>query len=75
MRLWAIGSWIVFLLSIGFGILTLMALTGALDPDPKRVPVQVSIRCPSVRTYSKLQVLSFMTALILTITFGTLTLK
>ena len=31
-----IGSWVFYILSIACGVLTLMALTGNLDPQPKR---------------------------------------
>jgi hypothetical protein len=74
-RPWAIASWTAFLFSIACGILTLMALTGTLDQDPKRPPVPVSIRCSSVKTYSGLQAISFLAALILTVVYACLALR
>lgn len=63
-----IGTLATFLVSILFGVLTLMALTGVLDQDPARPPLPISIRCPSVRVYSAMQAVLFLCALGLMVT-------
>jgi ketosteroid isomerase-like protein len=60
-------SWIVYLVSIFFGILTLLALTGTLDPKKKKQqpdPVKSSptIQGLNIRILSTLQILTFLVA-------------
>jgi hypothetical protein len=77
-------SWISFIISILMGILTLMALTGNLDPIspkklknadetqpdiPKKDPI-LTITSSNVTSTSKWQVWTFMIALILTCCYG-----
>lgn len=75
-------SWIFFIISILLGLLTLMALTGNLDPIPKRKkkkdgtveitkpdPV-VTITTPNVTGTAQWQVWTFLIALGLTCWYG-----
>jgi hypothetical protein len=69
-------SWIMLLLSIGFGIMTLMALTGNLDPKSdandqnKKLPI-LTINSPNVLGTARLQVLFFLLGIIFTVGNGT----
>jgi len=79
-----IGSWVCYILSVGFGFLTLMALTGNLDPKPQRRPNPkdrsktilepqppiLSINSANVVGTSQLQFYSFVIALALTATYS-----
>jgi hypothetical protein len=67
-RALVIGSLAIFLASVLFGVLTLMALTGVLDQDPARKAHPISIRCPSVRIYSAMQAVLFLGAMALMVT-------
>jgi hypothetical protein len=67
-RIYALVSWLAFMLSVFFGMWTLMALTGTLEAENESVPV--SIRGKNVKLPSILQVLSFLMALALTVIFG-----
>ncbi|MBN2828564.1 MAG: hypothetical protein JXQ26_11265 [Tissierellales bacterium] len=77
-------SWVAFIISIILGILTLMALTGNLDPIPKtkakdnevteNKPI-LTITSKNVTGTSKLQVYTFLIALILTCSYGYLAAK
>ena len=73
---WLVATWVLFFLSIVFGLLTLMALTGNLDPvskkiktesgkevEAKEVPI-VTITSSNVRGTSIAQILTFLVALI-----------
>jgi hypothetical protein len=65
---WLQIAWILYLVSIAFGIFTLMALTGTLaDPKAKEPP---SINAGSTRRFAGAQVLSFFVAVALTMVFG-----
>jgi hypothetical protein len=67
-RMWALASWIVFGLSIVFGVATVLALTGTLQPkDSSKTP---KIWEPSVRRFSGAQIVSFLVGLSMTIIFG-----
>jgi hypothetical protein len=69
-----IVSWGFFTLSICFGIMRLMALTGNLDPvDPKKQP-NLTIGSDNVRTPGKLQIFTFLLALLLSVIFGVIQL-
>lgn len=77
-------SWIVFIFSILLGVLTLMALTGNLDPIPEKQPKNedgtrpdsikpnpiLTITSKNVTSTSKWQAITFMIALILTCCYG-----
>ena len=68
-------SWVSYLVSIFFGIWSLMALTGSLAPlaviDPNAVPViDFNVRLPSA-----LQIISFIFSTALIIRFGWISLK
>jgi len=65
-KAWAVAAWFVFLLSVVFGLLTLMSLTGVLG-SPVAAP---SIMAGGVRLFSVLQVAAFLIALVLTTIFG-----
>ena len=74
-RFLAIGSWALFLLSILFGLMTLMAMTGSLEPkrDPNRPsgpPPVASIRGSNVTVPSIIQVVLFFLALMAAVWFG-----
>lgn len=63
-----ISSWILFLISIGFGVFTLLALTGNLQPS--REEKEPSIYASNVTLMSSCQILVFLLALTLTVLFG-----
>ena len=65
------SAWGFYLLSIVFGIATLMALTGRLEKHGEGEP---SIYSKNLRFFSGMQIGSFLLALALTITFGALAL-
>ena len=74
-RFLAIGSWVLFLLSILFGLMTLMAMTGSLEPklDPKRAsepPAVPSVRGSNVIIPAAIQVFLFFLALVAAVWFG-----
>src|SRR2546425_9281548 len=60
------AAWVAFLVSIIFGLWTLLALTGTVEPSPK-YPAEFSIRGANVRIPAALQILTFLTAVGLTI--------
>jgi hypothetical protein len=66
-RFLAIGSWVLFLLSILFGLITLMALTGSLEPQDATPP---SIRGSNVTAPAAIQILLFFLALLAAVVFG-----
>lgn len=70
-KLFLMISWGIYLLSIIFGVWTLMALTGSLEPvkKPKDPP---SIRGRNVTLPCALQIISFFTATGLVIAYGVL---
>lgn len=62
------AAWVLYLVSIVFGMLTLMALTGNLErPGQDRAP---SIYRGNIVAFSACQVLAFSVAMILTLVFG-----
>lgn len=77
-------SWIVFIISILLGVLTLMALTGNLDPIPQKQPKNedgsqpepikpnpiLTITTKNVTSTAKWQVWTFLIALVLTCWYG-----
>jgi NADH:ubiquinone oxidoreductase subunit 6 (subunit J) len=67
-------TWGIFILSIIFGVLTLMALTGTLQPIKKEneenEEIELDINNGNIRLLSFLQVLTFVGAIILTGIFG-----
>lgn len=60
-------SWALLLLSIFFGIWTLLAMTGTLEPNEEQAP---SIRGQNVTIPSLIQILLFIVGLGLTIAYG-----
>lgn len=62
-------AWLAYLLSILFGIWTLMALTGTLEPKDKSKDI-VSIWGGNVTVPAGLQVLTFLAGLVLIVVFG-----
>lgn len=75
---WCIAlAWIFYFISIAFGLLTMMALTGSLAPvkapaDSSETTPPASIRSPNVTRLSAAQVITFGIGLVLTIIFGIL---
>jgi hypothetical protein len=64
-----VWAWLSYLMSIVFGIWTLMALTGTLQPKINTIaPPRIWGR--NVTRPSSLQILSFLIGLVLTICFG-----
>jgi len=65
---WAVwtlsAAWFVFLVSVVFGVATLMALTGSVVDRHRDVYDQGILR------WARLQILSFLVAVVLTIVFG-----
>lgn len=64
-----VASWVLYLLSIIFGIGTLMALTGTLEPKAED-DCDTSIRGENVTTPSLLQIGSFVLATLVVIIYG-----
>ncbi len=70
-RFLAIASWVLFLVSVLFGLLTLMALTGSLEPKPgPGTPAIPSIRGSNVIGPACIQVILFFLALVAAVWFG-----
>lgn len=63
-------SWILFIFSILFGIISLMALTGTLQPTQNNTVVAPNIYSKNVRFPSIAQVSFFVLGLICTVIFG-----
>lgn len=66
-------TWGFYLISIILGILTLMALTGTLQPKLQAYTTQtidININNSNIRLFSSLQIIFFIIAIILTIIFG-----
>ena len=77
---WLLSSWILFLLSIVFGIFTLMALTGVLAQSQKTQNIEdrkelenfnnSGIYKCNVRWFEGMQIFLFIIALLLSIIYG-----
>jgi len=67
-RVYALISWGAFLASVLFGLWTLLALTGTLEPKQNGPPV--SIRGKNITIPSVLQILTFFVGLLLTVVYG-----
>jgi hypothetical protein len=66
-----IGSWILYFLSISFGMLALMGLTGNLTPTHGVITNEhVPPIADNVRTPAKLQVISFFAGTLLIVLYG-----
>jgi hypothetical protein len=61
-------SWIALLLSVIFGIMTILALTGTLQPKDESVPLTIWGR--NITALSVCQIILFLMGLVLTIAFG-----
>ena len=68
-RGFALASWLCFLVSVFFGLWTLLALTGTLEPVAGSSS-KPSIRGKNVTLPSALQILTFFVGLLLTVVFG-----
>lgn len=75
-------AWILLIVSVIFGILTLLALTGNLQPMKKNDPESegkeiepVNINNNNIRLFSGIQILSFVAALFFTVYFGYSSIK
>jgi len=64
-----VWAWLAYLLSIVFGIWTLMALTGTLQPSSGEA-ARLTIWGKNVTRPASFQILSFLAGLALTICFG-----
>jgi hypothetical protein len=64
------SAWMAYLLSILFGICTMMALTGRLMPTTPLPPGEQSTFGASVRVFAGLQIIAFLTGTILIIGYG-----
>jgi hypothetical protein len=71
-RWFLLGSWIALLISVICGILTMLALTGNLQPKDGTMPP--TIWAGSVTRFSICQIASFLVGLALTILFGAKTI-
>jgi hypothetical protein len=73
-RLALFTSWIAFLFSVALGVMTILALTGTLEPKPKEGTAEAeappSIRGKNVTIPSGGQIFLFVVGLLLTIVFG-----
>ena len=67
-RGWALASWGAMLVSIFFGLWTLLALTGSLQPNDPSIPS--STRGTNVVIPAALQILTFFVGLALIVVFG-----
>lgn len=67
-KMLALLAWGMLLLSVLFGLWTLLALTGTLEA--KRENSQISIRGRNVTLPASLQVVTFFVGLVLTVVFG-----
>ena len=66
-----IGAWVIFIISIFFGLLTQMTLTGTLDPREKyKEKTSLSINNWNIKIFSICQVIFFFIAIIITVLFG-----
>ena len=63
-------TWIFYLLSIVFGVGTLLAMTGTLEPKDMSRVHKPSIWQGSIRIRSALQVILFLIATLLIVAFG-----
>ncbi len=68
-------AWVLYIFTVFFGIWTLMALTGNLQPikkTPAATPdkIECTINSKNIRIPSMLQIICFIAALGFTITFG-----
>jgi len=66
---WLVASWVTFFICIFFGIWTLMALTGTLNP-PNQTQESPTIQGANCRIPAGLQILSFLLGLAFTITYA-----
>lgn len=67
-RLLVIVSWVSFLVSVIFGVWTLLALTGTLESENENE--KISIRGRNVTVPSLLQIISFLVGLCFTVWFS-----
>ena len=62
-------SWVLYLFSILFGVWTLLALTGSLEPAKKAEP-QPSITGKNITLPARLQIIAFVFGIVFTVTYG-----
>ena len=63
------AAWVLYLVSIALGLLTMMSLTGTLEMTTPDSP-EPTIWNSAIRMFSTAQVLTFGVALTLTMVFG-----
>ncbi len=71
--LW-VSAWIIYILSVVFGILTMMALTGTLEPKDKAQVKTTTIRQGSVVMFSCMQIVLFVVGTACVVALGTIKL-
>lgn len=63
-------SWLIFLTSAIVGIWTQLAITDELEPETKPNPFQPTIRSNRIKIPFRIQALSFMLGVIMTVIYG-----
>jgi hypothetical protein len=66
-------SWLLFLISVVAGVLTMMSLTGNLSKSEKND--QLSIYEGSIKTFSRVQMTAFLLGISLAVIFGIIGLR
>lgn len=73
-KMWLFAAWILFLISIIAGLLTMMALTGTLEPKDKPSSASIlytpTVRGTNVTIPSIVQIVAFLLGIIFTAIFG-----
>lgn len=78
-RIFLLASWLLLMISVIFGVLTMMALTGRLDPsrneeNPSCDEEDPSVYEGSIRDLSIIQMSTFLLGVLSTVIFGILTI-
>ncbi|WP_312900174.1 hypothetical protein [Chryseobacterium taichungense] len=73
---WMYISWLFYIISIAFGILALLSITGTLEPQSQHSQTpSPSIYDKNIRNKAAFQIISFLLALIFTVIFGIITIS
>lgn len=67
-RAWGLASWIALTLSVVFGLMTLLNLTGNLQNATDAKPA--SINAKGIRQFSQIQIALFLVGVVLMVAFG-----
>jgi hypothetical protein len=68
-KLFLMAAWGFYIISIIFGVFTMMALTGTLEPKDKKFK-KPSIWGSNITMFSGLQIITFLVATILIVIYG-----